>query len=549
MPSSVIALVGAEFEENLSLRYLAAALEAGGWRAEIVAFNAPEQTDAVADRIAALSPLLVGLSVPFQHHAMTQLGLAAALRKRGYRGHITAGGHFATFEYAAILERFSGVDSVVRHEGEETLVELCRTVEEQRAPAAAAGLVVRGPDGIAIGPKRALPPLDALPFPDRRGAPASSFGVPVTVLSGSRGCYGDCSFCCINAWQRNALGPRYRARSPESIAAEMKQEYERRGVRLFVFHDDTFFVPSKPKNLARYRQLGELLRAAGMNDIGFVIKARPNDVDPELFAELKAMGLIRAYIGVESNSTEGLVSLNRRIRPEDNRRALSVLRELDVFHSFNLLIFDPEATLAGIAANLEFLEEYADTPFNFCRAEVYAGTPLKSILERQGRLRGDFLAWNYEMRDPRVELLFRIASIAFGPRNFKSDGIANLNMGVRFDFEVVRRFRPRAVCDDLRARAVELSRQIGLDSLSHLRSALRFVTGANLADSRTVKGYTLELAEQIASADLRFTSAIRQLRRELDARTSPDWSSPGSPLHFQTCSGAAYTALRAGAEG
>ena len=110
-----------------------------------------------------------------------------------------------------------------------------------------------------------------------------------------------------------------------------------------------------------------------------------------------------------------------------------------------MLLFDPEATLGGIEKNLDFMADHTDTPFNFCRAEVYAGTPLKGMLEPQGRLRGDYLAWTYEMRDPRVELLFRIATTAFYGRNFKPDGLANLNMGIRFDNEVAAPLLPRGL--------------------------------------------------------------------------------------------------------
>ncbi len=62
------------------------------------------------------------------------------------------------------------------------------------------------------------------------------------------------------------------------------------------------------------------------------------------------------------------------------------------------------------------------------------------------------------MRDPRVELLFRIATTAFAARNFKPDGVHNLNMGIRFDNEVVRVFYPEASDPRCHAGLVELSR-------------------------------------------------------------------------------------------
>src|SRR5262249_57810824 len=143
--------------------------------------------------------------------------------------------------------------------------------------------------------------------------PHDVLGVPTAPIVGSRGCYADCSFCCIFAYAESARGPRYRRRSPEDIVGEMKREREQRGVRLFIFHDDNFFLPHLPTNIERYRRLRELLHREGLADVAFVIKCRPNDVDPELFRLLKEMVVIRAYVGIETNSVEGIVRLHRPV--------------------------------------------------------------------------------------------------------------------------------------------------------------------------------------------------------------------------------------------
>ena len=513
-----VVLVGAEFEENLSLRYLASALAQDGVDAVLMPFNDPAQSEAVVREIGARDPVVVGISVPFQLRAREFLGLAQALRASGCRAHVTVGGHFATFEYDNILRDFPAIDSVVRHEGELTFRELVRRVRAGEDVEGLAGAVTRGPHGITDGGKRRLPPLDDLPFPDRRGAPHDVMGVPTSPIVGSRGCYADCSFCCIYAYAENADGARYRRRSPENVAAEMRREYEERGVRLFIFHDDNFFVPSAQKNIERYARLKELLDAAGMAGIGLVIKCRPNDVDAELFALLKSMGLIRAYVGIETNSDEGIVSLNRRITSADNRRALAVLERLGVYHSYNVLIFDPEATLEGVARNLDFMEEFSDVPFNFCRAEVYAGTPLKTILAGQGRLKGDYFAWSYAMRDPRVELLFRIAATAFAARNFKHDGVANLNLGIRFDGEVMRHFFPECSDPAWQARLVDFSRRVGRHSVALMREAHAFVSAADIYDQASVKAFAVDLARRVARADVGFVTECKALRREMERR-------------------------------
>lgn len=531
-----IALVGSEHEENLSLRYLAGALERAGYRPEIVAHDGEEGRAEAVNRILELAPLVVGISIPFQHRAPKMLEVAADLRRRGYGGHVTIGGHFATFEYAPILRDHPAIDSAVRHEGELTLVELCDLLSRGEDVTAIPGLVIRdrarpavrrlpisgrsdeGAPAVLVGPERPLPSLDSLAFPDRRGEAMEILGIPSAPIVGSRGCYADCSFCCIYAYAEAAKGPRYRMRSVENIVAEMKREREERGVRLFVFHDDNFFVPYAPKNLQRYEKMSALLRREGLTDIGLVIKCRPNDVNPELFGVLKDMGVIRAYVGIETATEAGIVSLNRRITDDDNRRALRVLRDLDMYASFNMLIFDPEATLEGVETNLAFMAEHADVPWNFCRAEVYAGTPLKSTLESEGRLSGNYLAWNYEMRDPRVELLFRIATQAFFGRNFKNDGVANLNMGLRFDAEMLRHYYPGAWDPDLGARLLRFSRALGEASVAKMREALAFARGADLSDRRGAQAYLLDLSRRVAREDLDLLRQVKAFRRELESR-------------------------------
>ena len=187
---SWVALVGPEFEENLSLRYLASSLEASGYAVEIVPFNYEYDLPAIASQIAGASepPLLIGLSLAFQWRAKDFLALAMALRQSGYTGHITAGGHFATFAAQDILKDFPELDSICRQESEETLVALVRAVEGNRPLAEIPGLAVRNRDGnVILTEQPRLPDLARLQWPDRRGEPAVCFAHAISPLVGSRG--------------------------------------------------------------------------------------------------------------------------------------------------------------------------------------------------------------------------------------------------------------------------------------------------------------------------------------------------------------------------
>lgn len=60
----VVALVGAECEENPSLWYLAVAVQLAGFRAEIVPFNDDAWRSEIAERVLALDPFSARLAEP-----------------------------------------------------------------------------------------------------------------------------------------------------------------------------------------------------------------------------------------------------------------------------------------------------------------------------------------------------------------------------------------------------------------------------------------------------------------------------------------------------
>ncbi len=114
------------------------------------------------------------------------------------------------------------------------------------------------------------------------------------------------SFCCIAAWHEQSLpGTRYRLRPVEDIADEMVALSVQRGIDIFVFHDDNFFVPGHRRNVERFNALADAIAARGLTNFATVVKARPTDADPEVFRILKErLKCIRIYVGVESDSEQ-----------------------------------------------------------------------------------------------------------------------------------------------------------------------------------------------------------------------------------------------------
>ena len=131
-----IALVGPEFEENLSLRYLASSLARAGYRSEILAVQlrraapGPRRAHRTSRRSAAARRHLDGVPV-----ARPRLARARASRcaRRATAGTSPPAATSRPSPRSEMLRDFPELDSICRQEAEETLVELVRARRGGRA--------------------------------------------------------------------------------------------------------------------------------------------------------------------------------------------------------------------------------------------------------------------------------------------------------------------------------------------------------------------------------------------------------------------------------
>lgn len=515
-----VALVGPEIEENLSLRYLAASLAAAGVRSEILPFHDEAHFASVVTRIldADEPPVCVGLSLAFQWRALDMLAVAMALKNGGYQGHITAGGHFATFAAREILEEFRELDSICRQESEHTLVALVRALETNAPLDAIAGVACRVNGAVVLTEHPALPNLATLPRPDRRGEPARCFDHAIAPIVGSRGCYANCTFCCIAAWHEQTLpGKRYRVREPDDVADEMVSMQRERGVEIFVFHDDNFFLPQRAANLERFHALADALERRGIDRFATVVKARPTDVHEDVFRVLRErLHCIRCYVGIETDSEQGLATLRRWAKPRQNHQAIDVVRALDLYTCFNLLVFDPDTTLESLEDNIAFMEWAGELPFNFGRVELYAGTPLLERMQREGRARGDWLQHDYDLRDADIDRVFKLSLAAFRARNFAPGALANHIMGLRFDIEVARHFHPAVFEPAWLAEGKALCASLAADTVTGLRAVVARVRDGAPVDGD--KAFARALAARLRETERRIWCDVRALAGTMKAR-------------------------------
>jgi anaerobic magnesium-protoporphyrin IX monomethyl ester cyclase len=530
-----VALVGAELEENLGLRYMAAALEAKGHQVELFPFNSEQDLSGVAELISDSAPQITGFSMVFTGRGMEFCRLAQKLRDQGYQGHLIVGGHFASLNCERLLQDFPAIDSVGLGEGE---VIICALADHLDDPSQVSGLCYRRPDG-SIGINRSLgnpDNLDALPFP-KRTTFHDYYGKPIASILSSRGCYRDCAFCSINAWYKQGGGKKFRLRSIENLVSEMKDLYFHHGIQIFNFQDDNFFHPRNDVALERFEALREALKRERVEDVAIAVKARPDSITPEAIRVLDDLGLFRVFLGVENASERGLRHLNRKCTLDQNLNALKILNDFDVHVSYNILMFEPDTELADILINLRFIERYMDNPFNFCRAEVYAGTGLEAKLRSENRLLGDFRGFDYRIKDPYAEAFHQIANYAFFDRNFSDFGLHYFNMQVDFCFQILRRFYPELLTQTLRSAVKSFIKKTNLDTYQCLCQIYDFVACTDPSDYFHVRSFAKEMRERVDYRSREIKARGEVILRWLGEAAAGQRQTPGLTPVFSAMSG------------
>jgi len=124
--SRPVMLVGFQNQGNLGLGYLAAVLRQYGYSVHVV--DIEQEPEKILKVALDVKPVLIGFSLIFQFFIDRYAALLYLLRANGIDAHFTMGGHFPSLSYEETLDLVPELDSIVRFEGEITLLELVDAV-------------------------------------------------------------------------------------------------------------------------------------------------------------------------------------------------------------------------------------------------------------------------------------------------------------------------------------------------------------------------------------------------------------------------------------
>jgi anaerobic magnesium-protoporphyrin IX monomethyl ester cyclase len=245
------------------------------------------------------------------------------------------GGQHFSFTPEESLETYPEIDVIVRGEGEQTLVELVRTVMGKQTLTSVRGIAFRHEGKVVMTPDRPLiEDLDTLPYPayhlvedyirSYHFTMMAGRNTVYMVLEGGRGCDHTCAFC--TQWKH--WGGRWRTKSPQRIADEIEHVNETFGGTFLWLTDDNFEYSRRGPMLYE-----ELKDRRCHEDVMLFWQVRTDDVanNPDLVGKMREVGNYWVLIGVESNSRENLEEYRKGASVSDSERALRVLKDNDVF--------------------------------------------------------------------------------------------------------------------------------------------------------------------------------------------------------------------------
>src|SRR5208283_2387410 len=117
-----VILIGFQEQTNLGLGYLASVLRRYGYK--VVVFDFELDRAEILRAAKALDPIVIGFSLIFQFYVDRFRELSDYLRDNGVTCHFTMGGHFPSLSTEQTFALVPAMDSIVRYEGEMTLLEL-----------------------------------------------------------------------------------------------------------------------------------------------------------------------------------------------------------------------------------------------------------------------------------------------------------------------------------------------------------------------------------------------------------------------------------------
>jgi len=311
-----------------------------------------------------------------------------------------AGGIHFSYTPDESLRNYPEIDYIVRGEGEQTLVDLIKTLHQKGSIYNVQGISWRHNGTIVHNPPRPLiENLDTLPYPAYHLVEQHLKKYHFTMMTGkhtiymivegARGCEHRCSFCTQwNHWRN-----RWRTKSAKRIADEIEYMHDIYGGVFLWFTDDHMNLRQRGKPLYE-----ELRHRQCKDDIKIFFQVRTDDIihHPEVLGNLREVGTHWILCGVESDSAEQLKEYNKNICAADAYTAMKLLHQYDIFAQAMFVIGGRKDTHESIERLRRYSEDITPDFAIYTTLTPFPGTSFYDAAKKNGWIQDTNYA-NYDM--------------------------------------------------------------------------------------------------------------------------------------------------------
>lgn len=198
---------------------------------------------------------------------------------------------------------------------------------------------------------------------------------PNAIIESTKGCGMRCSFCTISNNMPNF-------RDPKKIVEEIKYLYLDKKVKNISFFDATFNI-----NRKRVYDICHELIQNDLKDLRWYANIRADNMDIELAKTMKDSGCRGVSIGIESGSQKILDNVNKRIKIQDAKNTISVLKNVGIKQYTSFIVGLPGETLETMKQTRDFILETTPSGFQVSSFVPYPRTKLYDIAISQNKIK------------------------------------------------------------------------------------------------------------------------------------------------------------------
>ncbi len=377
-----------------NLCYLAAVTRQAGFETKII--DAPALhlgINKILEQIMIDSPEYVGITAT-TCSIISAGELAMSIKQYNSRIVIILGGVHLSALPEITMQRFKGFDIGVIGEGEKTIVRLLRAHAEKMDLRKIEGIIFREENNLVVAsPPALIDELDTLPMPAWDLLPdfshyapnLSSFHrFPVAHLVTSRGCVGNCIFCC----SKTVSGKKVRSHSPAYIIDSIKHLQHYYNIREIVFNDPDFVFSKE-----RMFQFCKMIRDEKLK-VSWVCMVRADSIDKDILLEMKKAGCWQICIGIESGSQRMLNILNKGIQLETIKEAINLVSRIGFNIMGYFMIGIPSETEDTIKETMVFIKKTKLDNIKVNFFTPYPGSPIYKNIKKVGNFYQDWQKFN-----------------------------------------------------------------------------------------------------------------------------------------------------------